>query len=110
MGGRRLFIGLGIGLALAAPLSARAAGRAASPAQTLRAEVQYLEAGNYSGFYGVDPQLVTLGLVDAASGKVDNGAISKTATLRFADFTEFGIQHLATVLQLVTAHLSQSGR
>ena len=37
--------------------------------------------GDYGGFYGVDPQLVTLGLVDANSGKADNGAISKTVKL-----------------------------
>ena len=44
--------------------------------------------GDYSGFYGVDPQLATLGLVDPASARLDNGAISKTQKLRFADFTD----------------------
>ena len=44
--------------------------------------------GDYAGIYGVDPQLVTLGLVAAESGKVDNGAISKTVKLNFASFTD----------------------
>jgi prepilin-type N-terminal cleavage/methylation domain-containing protein/prepilin-type processing-associated H-X9-DG protein len=55
--------------------------------------------GDYSGFYGVDPQLVTLGLIDAASGKVDNGALSKTTRLRFADFSD-GLSN--------TLHLTES--
>jgi prepilin-type N-terminal cleavage/methylation domain-containing protein/prepilin-type processing-associated H-X9-DG protein len=49
---------------------------------------QLVANGDYSGFYGVDPQLVALGLIDAASGKVDNGAISKTVRLRFSDFSD----------------------
>jgi prepilin-type N-terminal cleavage/methylation domain-containing protein/prepilin-type processing-associated H-X9-DG protein len=48
----------------------------------------YIANGDYSGFYGVSPELVTLGLVDAASGKVDNGAISKTTRLHFSSFTD----------------------
>src|SRR5262245_3987807 len=44
--------------------------------------------GDYSGFYGVDPQLVTLGLIDATSGKVDNGAISKSVKLSFGSFSD----------------------
>jgi len=44
--------------------------------------------GDYGGFYGVSPELATLGLVPAASAKVDNGAISKTVKLRFGDFTD----------------------
>ena len=44
--------------------------------------------GDYAGIYGVDPQLFTLGLVDANSAKVDNGAISKTVKLNFASFTD----------------------
>jgi prepilin-type N-terminal cleavage/methylation domain-containing protein/prepilin-type processing-associated H-X9-DG protein len=59
-----------------------------------------LANGDYAGFYGVDPQLVTLGLIDAASGKVDSGAISKTQKLRFADFTD-GLSN--------TLHLTESG-
>jgi prepilin-type N-terminal cleavage/methylation domain-containing protein/prepilin-type processing-associated H-X9-DG protein len=55
--------------------------------------------GDYSGFYGVDPQLVTLGLIDAASGRVDNGAISKTVKLNFNSFTD-GLSN--------TIHLTES--
>ena len=44
--------------------------------------------GDYAGIYGVDPQLFTLGLVDLASAKVDNGAISKTTKLNFGSFTD----------------------
>ena len=52
--------------------------------------------GDYSGFYGVDPQLVTLGLVPASSGRVDNGAISKSVKLNFGSFTD----GLSNTLQL----------
>ncbi|MFO0846453.1 MAG: DUF1559 domain-containing protein [Gemmataceae bacterium] len=55
--------------------------------------------GDYGGFYGVDPQLVTLGLIDASSGRVDNGAISKTTKLKFADFSD-GLSN--------TLHLTES--
>jgi prepilin-type N-terminal cleavage/methylation domain-containing protein/prepilin-type processing-associated H-X9-DG protein len=55
--------------------------------------------GDYAGFYGVDPQLVTLGLIDPASGRRDNGAISKTVKLRFADFID-GLSN--------TLHLTES--
>ncbi len=44
--------------------------------------------GDYAGFYGVDPQLATLGLIDPASARFDGGAVSKTTKLRFADFTD----------------------
>ena len=44
--------------------------------------------GDYSGFYGVSPELATLGLVPQASAKVDNGGISKTQKLNFASFTD----------------------
>jgi hypothetical protein len=40
--------------------------------------------GDYAGVYGVDPRLVTLGLVDRAG----EGAISRTKQLRFAEFTD----------------------
>ncbi|MBA4190503.1 MAG: prepilin-type cleavage/methylation domain-containing protein [Planctomycetaceae bacterium] len=55
--------------------------------------------GDYSGFYGVDPQLETLGLIAAGSGKVDNGAISKTTRLNFTAFTD-GLSN--------TLHLTES--
>jgi len=44
--------------------------------------------GDYSGFYGVSPELHTLGLVDQASVGVSNGALSKTLKLNFRDFTD----------------------
>jgi prepilin-type N-terminal cleavage/methylation domain-containing protein/prepilin-type processing-associated H-X9-DG protein len=44
--------------------------------------------GDYAGFYGVDPQLFTLGLVNTESAKVDNGAISKTVRYNFGSFTD----------------------
>ena len=44
--------------------------------------------GDYGGFYGVDPRLVTLNLIDAASGKVDNGGLSKSTKLNFASYTD----------------------
>ena len=44
--------------------------------------------GDYSGFYGVDPQLFTLGLVDKESAGSSNGAISKTVQLNFASFSD----------------------
>jgi prepilin-type N-terminal cleavage/methylation domain-containing protein/prepilin-type processing-associated H-X9-DG protein len=55
--------------------------------------------GDYSGFYGVDPRLVTLGLIDPASGKVDNGALSKTVKLNFGSFSD-GLSN--------TLHLTES--
>lgn len=44
--------------------------------------------GDYGGFYGVDPQLETLGLIDLGTAKVDNGGISKSINLKFANFTD----------------------
>ncbi len=44
--------------------------------------------GDYSGFYGVDPQLFTLGLVDKDSAVISNGAISKTIKLTFGSFSD----------------------
>jgi prepilin-type N-terminal cleavage/methylation domain-containing protein/prepilin-type processing-associated H-X9-DG protein len=44
--------------------------------------------GDYAGFYGVSPELVTLGLVPASTGRADNGAISKTTALNFNSFTD----------------------
>jgi prepilin-type N-terminal cleavage/methylation domain-containing protein/prepilin-type processing-associated H-X9-DG protein len=42
--------------------------------------------GDYAGIYGIDPRLVTAGLV--ASADPAGGAISKTVKLRFADFSD----------------------
>ncbi len=55
--------------------------------------------GDYSGFYGVSPELVTLNLVAASSAGADNAAISKTQKLKFADFTD-GLSN--------TIHLTES--
>ncbi|MFN7730618.1 MAG: DUF1559 domain-containing protein [Pirellula sp.] len=44
--------------------------------------------GDYAGFYGVDPQLFTLGLVDENSARNNNGAISKTDRLKFSSFVD----------------------
>jgi len=44
--------------------------------------------GDYAGFYGVDPQLFTLGFVDQESAVANNGGISKTEKLKFASFTD----------------------
>lgn len=52
--------------------------------------------GDYSGFYGVDPQLATLNLVDQNSARVDNGGLSKSRKLNFADFSD----GLSNTLQL----------
>jgi prepilin-type N-terminal cleavage/methylation domain-containing protein/prepilin-type processing-associated H-X9-DG protein len=55
--------------------------------------------GDYSGFYGVDPQLATLGLINPLSAGWDNGAISKTTKLHFNHFTD-GLSN--------TLHLTES--
>ena len=52
--------------------------------------------GDYAGFYGVSPELVTLGYVASSSAGADKGAISKTQKLNFAAFTD----GLSNTLQL----------
>ena len=47
-----------------------------------------LANSDYAGFYGVHPSLGSNGLVDAQSVGTNNGAISKTIRLRFADFLD----------------------
>jgi prepilin-type N-terminal cleavage/methylation domain-containing protein/prepilin-type processing-associated H-X9-DG protein len=44
--------------------------------------------GDYAGFYGVSPELETLGLITPGTGKVNNGAISKTERLTFGSFSD----------------------
>jgi len=56
--------------------------------------------GDYAGFYGVSPELATLGLVPAASARVDNGAISKISRLNFSSFSD-GLSN--------TLHVTESG-
>lgn len=55
--------------------------------------------GDYAGFYGVSPELETLGLITPNTGRVDNGALSKTIKLNFAAFTD-GLSN--------TIHLTES--
>ena len=55
--------------------------------------------GDYSGFYGVSPELESLGLIAAGTGKIDNGAISKTTKLNFSAFSD-GLSN--------TLHLTES--
>ncbi len=44
--------------------------------------------GDYASIYGVDPRLVSLGLVDAISGGSENGLLSRRQKIRFADITD----------------------
>jgi prepilin-type N-terminal cleavage/methylation domain-containing protein/prepilin-type processing-associated H-X9-DG protein len=44
--------------------------------------------GDYSGFYGVSPELVTVAGLPATTCRVDNGAISKTVKINFASFSD----------------------
>jgi prepilin-type N-terminal cleavage/methylation domain-containing protein/prepilin-type processing-associated H-X9-DG protein len=44
--------------------------------------------GDYAAIYGVDPRLASLGLVDPSSAGAENGAVSRSQRLRFADFTD----------------------
>jgi prepilin-type N-terminal cleavage/methylation domain-containing protein/prepilin-type processing-associated H-X9-DG protein len=53
-------------------------------------------SGDYSGLYGIDPRLVSVGL---ATGTADSGALSKTVRLKFGDFTD-GLSN--------TLHLTES--
>jgi prepilin-type N-terminal cleavage/methylation domain-containing protein/prepilin-type processing-associated H-X9-DG protein len=55
--------------------------------------------GDYAGFYGVSPELVSLAGLSAATARVDNGAISKTVKLSFASFSD-GLSN--------TLHLTES--
>ena len=55
--------------------------------------------GDYSGFYGVSPELEQLGLITVGTGRIDNGAISKTVKLNFGGFTD-GLSN--------TLHLTES--
>ena len=52
--------------------------------------------GDYAGFYGVSPELYSLGLISQSSAGVDNGGISKTQKLNFGSFTD----GLSNTLQL----------
>jgi prepilin-type N-terminal cleavage/methylation domain-containing protein/prepilin-type processing-associated H-X9-DG protein len=52
--------------------------------------------GDYAGFYGVSPELVTVAGLSATTARADNGAISKTIRLTFGSFTD----GLSNTLQL----------
>ena len=66
--------------------------------------------GDYAGYYGVSPQMASLGLVDANSAKSDNGAISKTANLKFASFTDGTSNTIRLVESAGRPHVYRLGR
>jgi prepilin-type N-terminal cleavage/methylation domain-containing protein len=66
--------------------------------------------GDYSGFYGVDPQLFTLGFVDEASARNNNGAISKTDRLKFASFIDGTSNTIRLVESAGRPHVYRLGR
>ncbi len=66
--------------------------------------------GDYSGFYGVSPQLYTLGLVDQESVRIDNGAISKTDKLKFRSFTDGTTNTLRLIESAGRPHIYRKGR
>jgi prepilin-type N-terminal cleavage/methylation domain-containing protein/prepilin-type processing-associated H-X9-DG protein len=66
--------------------------------------------GDYAGFYGVSPELATLGLVPAASAKVDNGAISKTTKLNFGSFSDGTSNTLHLTESAGRPHLYRNGK
>jgi len=66
--------------------------------------------GDYSGFYGVDPQLASLGLVDAESVRVNNGAISKTDRLKFSSFVDGTSNTVRLVESAGRPHVYRMGR
>ncbi|MBM3965147.1 MAG: DUF1559 domain-containing protein [Planctomycetes bacterium] len=66
--------------------------------------------GDYAGFYGVDPQLASLGLVDAESVRVNNGAISKTDRLKFSSFVDGTSNTVRLVESAGRPHVYRMGR
>jgi len=66
--------------------------------------------GDYAGFYGVSPQLATLGLVDASSARDNNGAISKTANLKFSSFVDGTSNTVRLVESAGRPHIYRNGR
>ena len=55
---------------------------------TIPAWTPIVANSDYSGFYGVSPELYSIGLVPQSSTGVDNGGISKTQKLNFGSFTD----------------------
>jgi prepilin-type N-terminal cleavage/methylation domain-containing protein/prepilin-type processing-associated H-X9-DG protein len=66
--------------------------------------------GDYSGFYGVDPQLFTLGFVDRESARVNCGGLSKADRLRFASFTDGTSNTLRLIESAGRPHVYRKGR
>jgi prepilin-type N-terminal cleavage/methylation domain-containing protein len=66
--------------------------------------------GDYSGFYGVAPQLFTLGFVDQQSARNDCGAISKTTQLKFSSFTDGTSNTVRLVESAGRPHIYRLGR
>jgi prepilin-type N-terminal cleavage/methylation domain-containing protein len=55
--------------------------------------------GDYAAIYGVDPRLVSLGLVDASSAGIENGAISRTQRLNFSSSFPDGLSNTLQVTE-----------
>ena len=66
--------------------------------------------GDYSGFYGVAPQLFTLGLVDEASARNNCGGLSKTDPLKFQAFTDGTSNTVRLVESAGRPHVYRLGR
>ena len=71
---------------------------------------QRVANGDYAGFYGVDPQLFTLGLVDKESVIPANGGISKTEKLTFASFTDGSSNTIRLVESAGRPHSYRNGK
>ncbi len=66
--------------------------------------------GDYAGFYGVAPQLFTLGLVDESSVRNNNGGLSKTDRLKFSSFTDGTSNTIRLVESAGRPHVYRLGR
>ena len=66
--------------------------------------------GDYSGFYGVDPQLFTLGFVDFESARVNCGGLSKSDRLKFSSFTDGTSNTIRLVESAGRPHVYRNGR
>ena len=66
--------------------------------------------GDYSGYYGVSPQLASLGLVDPQSARDTNGALSKTAALKFSSFTDGTSNTVRLVESAGRPHVYRKGK
>jgi prepilin-type N-terminal cleavage/methylation domain-containing protein len=66
--------------------------------------------GDYSGFYGVAPELFTLGFVDQTSARVNCGALSRTDRLKFSSFTDGTSNTIRLVESAGRPHIYRNGR